>query len=251
MVGSFARGLLSQVMDSSGDGVINFEEFAAWWRQHDVTYVLKRDEGMPAAEVVDRAQKMEKSTRPEATAKASPMSLPPATVVCSRSKQRGYTASDLLPNRQYRFYLRHVSAHSHSDLSPPLVIATPPLPPFAPAVTSSAPSEACVRWYPAQGGALKYRLETQLVELLPTARRTVRSGTATDVRASGASMRSARSTRSVGGTGEWVVAYTGSSTFSVSTTHPMACDDTSNQQRGFVLNTFHVTVLHCALMSLC
>ena len=32
------------VLDTNGDGVISFDEFASWWRRDEVTYVLKRSE---------------------------------------------------------------------------------------------------------------------------------------------------------------------------------------------------------------
>lgn len=32
------------VLDANGDGIITFDEFAAWWRREEVVYVLKRSE---------------------------------------------------------------------------------------------------------------------------------------------------------------------------------------------------------------
>jgi len=40
------------VLDTNGDGIITFDEFAAWWRREEVVYVLKRSEPIYIARYV-------------------------------------------------------------------------------------------------------------------------------------------------------------------------------------------------------
>lgn len=40
------------LLDANGDGVITFDEFAAWWRREEVVYVLKRSDPIYATRYV-------------------------------------------------------------------------------------------------------------------------------------------------------------------------------------------------------
>lgn len=132
-----------EVMDQSGDGLVSFEEFSNWWHRDKVLFVIKRSEPQTAAEL---------KTGPNNGGN-------PLSVTCYRGPQRRYEVRGLLPNRYYHFGVRHVTARTHSRLSTPLRIMTPPSTPAPPVLVRTSAKTAVFKVYPPECGWGKVRLE--------------------------------------------------------------------------------------------
>ncbi|ETL84762.1 hypothetical protein L917_15528 [Phytophthora nicotianae] len=137
--------------DLDSDGKISFPEFARWWTQPDVHYVLKRDAGYRDGE--------EDTNVPDS--KADEMRL-----VCYRGSEASATVSGLEPNTRYRFRLRLVGAHASSALSEALTIYTAPSAPTCVGRVEVGSDSALIRWHPGPGGALRYAVDCKRIETL-------------------------------------------------------------------------------------
>ncbi|KAG3167229.1 hypothetical protein PI126_g3905 [Phytophthora idaei] len=139
--------------DLDSDGKISFPEFARWWTQPDVHYVLKRDSGCRDGE--------EDGTQVPGCSKADEMRL-----VCYRGSEAAATVSGLEPNTRYRFRLRLVGAHASSALSEALTIYTAPSAPTCVGRVDVGSDSALVRWHPGPGGAARYAVDCKRIETL-------------------------------------------------------------------------------------
>ncbi|KAG6973771.1 hypothetical protein JG688_00003373 [Phytophthora aleatoria] len=139
--------------DLDSDGKISFPEFARWWTQPDVHYVLKRDSGCRGGE--------EDGTQVPGCSKADEMRL-----VCYRGSEAAATVSGLEPNTRYRFRLRLVGAHASSALSEALTIYTAPSAPTCVGRVDVGSDSALVRWHPGPGGAVRYAVDCKRIETL-------------------------------------------------------------------------------------
>jgi hypothetical protein len=139
--------------DLDSDGKISFPEFARWWTQPDVHYVLKRDAGCRDGE--------EDEVQVPGTSKADEMRL-----VCYRGSDAATVVSGLEPNTRYRFRLRVVGAHAASALSEALTICTAPSAPTCIGRIEVGHDSAQVRWHPGGGGAARYGVDCKRIETL-------------------------------------------------------------------------------------
>ncbi|GMF26584.1 unnamed protein product [Phytophthora lilii] len=148
--------------DLDSDGKISFAEFARWWTQPDVHYVLKRDSGCRDGE--------EDDAQTTALSKADEMRL-----VCYRGSEATAIVSGLEPNTRYRFRLRVVGAHASSALSEALTICSAPSAPTCVGRVDVGHDSALVRWHPGPGGAARFAVDCKLIETLSS-----RPGSAND-----------------------------------------------------------------------
>ncbi|KAL3657919.1 hypothetical protein V7S43_017118 [Phytophthora oleae] len=139
--------------DLDSDGKISFPEFARWWTQSDVHYVLKRDAGYRDG--------VEDDSRVPGSSKADEMRL-----VCYRGSEATAIVSGLEPNTRYRFRLRVVGAHASSALSEALSICTAPSAPTCVGRVDVGCDNALVRWHPGPGGAVRYAVDCKRIETL-------------------------------------------------------------------------------------
>ncbi|CEG35159.1 protein tyrosine receptor type [Plasmopara halstedii] len=136
--------------DLDSDGKISFSEFARWWTQSEVHYVLKRDAGCRDQEV-----------QATGTTNADEMRL-----VCYRGSESITTVNGLEPNTRYRFRLRVVGAHASSALSEALTICTAPSVPTCVGRVEVGFDKALVCWHPGPGGATRYIVDCKRIECL-------------------------------------------------------------------------------------
>ncbi|KAE9320548.1 hypothetical protein PF008_g18007 [Phytophthora fragariae] len=139
--------------DLDSDGKISFSEFARWWTQPDVHYVLKRDSGCRDGQ--------DDGTQAPGSSKADEMRL-----VCYRGSEATAIVSGLEPNTRYRFRLRVVGAHASSALSEALTICSAPSAPTCVGRVDVGHDSALVRWHPGPGGAAKYAVDCKRIEAL-------------------------------------------------------------------------------------
>ncbi|KAG5189304.1 hypothetical protein JKP88DRAFT_302157 [Tribonema minus] len=138
--------------DLDRDGLISLDEFEAWWRRDEVTYVIKRDEGTCSREV------------------EAGVDIPaqPLKVTSYRGQGTQCEVAGLLPNTLYRLHLRVTTSRSQSALSAPLEVMTAPRTPAPPALVRIEPHAAVLKFYPGLGGACKFSLQSLFVESLDT-----------------------------------------------------------------------------------
>ncbi|KAH7479975.1 Protogenin B [Phytophthora ramorum] len=137
--------------DVDSDGKISFSEFARWWTQPDVHYVLKRDSGCRDGE----------DMQSPLSSNADEMRL-----VCYRGSEATAIVSGLDPNTRYRFRLRVVGAHASSALSEALTLCTAPSAPTCVGRVDVGCDSALVRWHPGLGGAVRYGVDCKRIETL-------------------------------------------------------------------------------------
>ena len=133
-------------MDTDADQQVNLGEFTRWWLKHEVTFVLKRDQGTPE----------------------SSLALTGGRVPGKPYYNMSYTSKDersvtfrvgddsdygLKPNTMYRFALQLRSRRSFSPLSQEVQVCTPPGAPTQPMAVSVRSREVTLKWYPGPGGA--------------------------------------------------------------------------------------------------
>lgn len=151
-------------MDEDGNGIISLTEFTKWWKKHDVTYVLKWDNGTPESLLSSSGGRV--PGRPSFTEVEyfkqdnAGKDITSCYFKINDGSDKGTTkrmknVSEYLlePNTVYRFSLRYRARRSYSPLSRELQICTPPGQPTQPAVVSVRAREVTLKWYPGLGGA--------------------------------------------------------------------------------------------------
>jgi len=155
-------------MDQNNDNTISLVEFTQWWKKHDVTYVLKWDNGTPESllsatggrvpgrpQYVNSEYFKQNSDGTDITSvyfKINDGSEPETL-----KKTKNVSSFLLEPNTMYRFSVRYRTRRSFSPLSRELQICTPPGQPTQPAVVNVRAREVTLKWYPGLGGsAFKY-----------------------------------------------------------------------------------------------
>ena len=174
------------VLDTNGDGVISFDEFASWWRRDEVTYVLKRSETIhPTSTFMSLsnshdAKAMEgilrrsnaaanshsvlSTVKEDRVAAATENKSQGAPIVVYRGEQNQYEVLGLEPNRLFHFRLRQVGTRCNSLISLPLVVMTAPSPPSQPLVIDVSSTSVRVKWYAPTGGAYKFLVQLRTVK---------------------------------------------------------------------------------------
>eukprot|EP00753_Platysulcus_tardus_P015827 PLAT5301.1.p1 GENE.PLAT5301.1~~PLAT5301.1.p1 ORF type:complete len:1695 (-),score=549.45 PLAT5301.1:82-5166(-) len=146
-------------MDTDDSGSISFEEFSAWWSASRTIYTVKRTVGVSD----DSAGAV--SSRSLSSSSGRPVEL------VYRGPLRSIEVTGLQPNTNYTFRVQSACSQSLGGLSPSLSVSTRPLPPSRAVVVESAARSMTLKWYPGDGGALKYVLECQFKEVLPGERK--------------------------------------------------------------------------------
>ncbi len=154
-----------QDMDEDGNGIISLTEFTKWWKKHDVTYVLKWDNGTPESllsasggrvpgrpNFVNADYFKQDQNGKDITSCYFKINDGSDKGVKSR-KNLNISEFLLEPNTMYRFAIRYRTRRSFSPLSRELQICTPPGQPTQPAVVSVRAREVTLKWYPGLGGA--------------------------------------------------------------------------------------------------
>ena len=151
---------LLEALDADRSGSVSFEEFAQWYDQHEVTYVVKRDAGTPGTTIYDVLGIPPPAGDPAiADAGGTVATMKKAggfVTTVYRGSSRRCDMADLLPNTMYRFVIRHLSHRSSSPLSRSLMVMTPPEPPTEPIVIAVTDRRVTLKWYPGRGGAHRY-----------------------------------------------------------------------------------------------
>merc|ERR1712023_356290 len=131
---------------------ISFADFGKWWHSDSVTYTLKRDEDVPAGTLDDPMHG--NSVRSD------------INVVVERTTKRSIEVAGLKPNSAYRFTLQLTTSRSHSCDSLPVQVITAPSKPEGPFVIYREPKAVVLKWYPGEGGAHKYILQSKFIDTL-------------------------------------------------------------------------------------
>jgi Ca2+-binding EF-hand superfamily protein len=162
------------LLDANGDGIITFEEFAAWWRRDDASYTLKRSNPQAAVVKSNLRDSQEGSVRKsgggltaisegKSTSNGKSTSLvnkqvgTPITVY--RGDETRYEVAGLEPNRLYHFKLRLMGSRCNSQLSHPQALMTAPTAPSLPIILDVQSTIVRLKWYSPRGGAYKFAVQ--------------------------------------------------------------------------------------------
>ncbi|GBG25712.1 Calmodulin [Hondaea fermentalgiana] len=171
-----------QELDTNGDGVVSYTEFANWWRRPEMTHVLLHREavGKSAAATAGTAAATTTTMASSAAMKASSTMDGPSPALGAMSRPNWHVVyrgtktearvTGLAPNTRHIFALQCELRRSLSTPSNDLVVFTAPETPRQPVVVEAGPRHFRVKWYPGFGGAHRYVLEAMLVERLPDER---------------------------------------------------------------------------------
>lgn len=134
-------------LDVNKDGVVSYTEFANWWQQSAMNFVLLHKEQPSQDSQIDAA-------------KAS-------WHVVYRGTKTEAQITGLAPNTRHIFTLQCELQRAMSSTSTEVLVFTAPETPRQPVVIEAGPRHMRVKWYPGVGGAHRYVLEAMLIERLP------------------------------------------------------------------------------------
>lgn len=181
------------ILDINGDNTISFDHFKSFWNRKELTFTLKRSEGIalksktetslnrrlssinrmttvlknqlhdsskttsrPSSAPVRRKQDEESNVGSiKMNAHMESIAVP---VVCYRGNQSKIRISGLEPNRLYHFRVRCNGPRSSSELSKPLVVMTKPLAPSTPLLIDKGYNHVRIKWYAPVFGCHKFQV---------------------------------------------------------------------------------------------
>ena len=129
-------------LDSNDDRQVSLAEFTAYWKQHVVSYIVKRDAGTSDAALAALGGRLPRSSSGGANFQVVHIGPDPSCVI-----------PDLAPNTMYRFSVQYRSRRATSPGSAELQIMTPPGPPTQPVAVHTGAREVTIKWYAGAGGA--------------------------------------------------------------------------------------------------
>ena len=129
-------------LDSNDDRRVSLAEFTAYWKQHVVSYIVKRDAGTSDAALAALGGRLPRSSAGSSNFQIVHIGSEPSCVI-----------GDLAPNTMYRFIVQYRSRRATSPASAELQIMTPPGPPTQPVAVHTGAREVTIKWYAGAGGA--------------------------------------------------------------------------------------------------
>lgn len=136
------------LLDANGDGVISYEEFAAWWKRDEVSYLLKRSESLPFR--LKTTARVDSGTAASTAAVGLVPRQVAVPIVVYRDTATSSMVQGLSPNAYYVFRLRYLGSRSNSSLSTPCAVLTAPLPPSVPVLVDCSSVLVRMKWYPGE-----------------------------------------------------------------------------------------------------